>query len=293
LRRVFVDGAVAIVIERVANFRRRLLNLSTYELTEGTLLRASSTNAQIPRRTGSTTIGIALVGLAIAIVVDPVARLCARSARHARIRLTIGACVDHGYTRTYATSNRSKVLVDVDVAIVIDAIARFGLGISRYARLRHSTRAIVDRGLASAHAAHRNSELFIDRGVAIIVDAVARFRTRQDVAHAYAPFSISARLLAWNARSYAFGARRPGVTRLRGAIDTLAPFVDLPIAIVVGPVATFDDSRRKRNAIARHSIFTRLDGDLTRAHSARDCPKAIVEVAIAIVIGAIAHFCNR
>jgi hypothetical protein len=123
LRRIVVDGAIAIVIEPVANFGRRLVGLSAYELPAGTLQRASGANTLIPRRARSATIGIAIVRNTVAIVVDPVAYLWTRIARHARIRLTIDACFDRGQTRTHATRNRSQPFVDIDVAIVVDAIA--------------------------------------------------------------------------------------------------------------------------------------------------------------------------
>jgi hypothetical protein len=147
--------------------------------------------------------------------------------------------------------------------------------------------------LTSARTAYGHAQFLVSRHVAIVVFTIARFRAWQHVTHARAPHASRTRLRSGSTSPNAFSAHWPGVTRLCRTIDARTIFVDYAVAIVVRSVARFFDRSLKGNAIARHAHGTSVNRDLTGADSTGNGPETVIDVAIAIIIGAITNFGDR
>ena len=118
---------------------------------------------------------VALVGDAVAVVVQPVADLGGRPLhRVALLGLPVEAVQDRVEALAQATGGLALFLVDIPVAVVVDAVAdlepRTLEGVAEH---QEAVLAVVHRVEALAQAADRLAEAVVDDAVAVVVDVVA------------------------------------------------------------------------------------------------------------------------
>jgi hypothetical protein len=134
-----IDDAIAIVVEAVAYFRRRLRILIAHDAAIVARRRACGANALLTRIARISATWIAVVDSSIAIVVETIAHFDGRLRGLYTNELpahTLEKAVStnaEATRRTRATAARIA-LVDGAIAIVVDSITRLGAASSGYAR---------------------------------------------------------------------------------------------------------------------------------------------------------------
>src|SRR5258706_393498 len=109
----FVDGAVAIVVEAIASFRRGLHALLARKCASGTMSHAGRAHARQAGAACRAAAGIALIDAAVAIVVDAIADFRSTRIDQRRIVVAIGGWQGEEIVRLFA--GREAV---PDVAVV-------------------------------------------------------------------------------------------------------------------------------------------------------------------------------
>jgi len=290
-RIAFIRLPVAVVVDIVARFGRRLHRLRTIERSILANRRANGARPYFARHIAHRAARL-FVRCAIAIVVDAVAHLGLRHSGGTRLHHTTGTRGNRRHATTNTAREDTQSIVDEEIAIVIDAITGFRLGLSRRTRLRHTIHTCLDGRQTRARAARRLRNVFVAHAVAIVIFAVARLHRRKHFALAWPPGHIRTRLRTGLAFAYAHGAITTRITRAHfafGGTRTIDSIVDLAIAIFIRAVASF------RHRISwctgrNHSLDASIDRDLASAHATSNRLKAFVDLAIAINVGAIAGF---
>jgi len=295
-RIAIVDGAVAIVVETVANLRRRLRRGYTLEHAILALVRPGTTNARHTRRAGSTTAGIVFVDRPIAVVIEAVANFVSRLL--ILIAYERAVHTHPGSRRAYAQIARCArrpstriVFVGLSVAIVVETIASFGLGQHVLIANDHAKRTGGRARCAHAEIA-RTAGLsaagitFVDLTVAIVVFVIARLVGRLHGLNTNEPPILA---LVGPGRTYARQRRRAGSTALRVA------FVDRTIAVIVDAVAAFGRGENRlrtcRRAVLAVEDTLRTRPELPWNGTCSTRPRiSLVRRPIAIVVEAVADF---
>lgn len=286
-----IGNAIAVVIETIADFRNGLHRGGTNERPERAGLNPGSAKPGQWRHTRSAAAGIAVVDHTVAIVVLIIAYLGRRCAWCARSGHTIHARLRRHATRADAARNGAETIVDGAVAVIVHVVADFELRCARYTCLRKTIDAIVDSLCALPRTATGLSQSIVLRPIAIVIETIAGFHRRKHFARAAPPAAAHARLNAFFAYADAVGPRRARITRLRRAFGTAAAFVrfvDLPVAIFIKTIALRSRRRPGRTRL-RNSVGTRIHRDLTDAQPARHRTESIVDLAVAILVLAIAN----
>src|SRR5690606_18180133 len=199
---VLVGARVAVVVEPVAGRGHRAPAARADERSADAARRAGDALADVaPVRDAATR--IALVDVAVAVVVAPVARLGARPSPADAGEVTVDA--GHGARRALADVAPARAgaryaLVDDVVAVLVGAVAGLGARAhaadagqrARHAR-KHAGRARADVGPTRCPAAGVS---FVDVAVAVVVDPVAALGARPDLADAGAEDAADADLIA-------------------------------------------------------------------------------------------------
>ncbi len=260
LRISFVRRSIAVVIEAVADLRRRLRILDANNAAVRAIRRPRRANPELPGVAGHIAPGIAFVGRAVAVVVLVVAGLGRRHRRritheHASRARQCARRANAGLTRHTRAAAPGTALVDITIAIVVDSVANLGRRRSGRTRLHHAARTSLHRHLTRAHAARGHAEPIVDEKIAIVVDTIARF---------------SLRLPRRTRLRHAVDTRRNRIqTRPRPACRVAKVLVDRSVAVIVEFVARFHCgnhfalTRAPRPARARlHTrlAFTHADG---------------------------------
>src|SRR5207247_532398 len=135
-------------------------------------------------------------------------------------------------------------------------------------------------------------EAVVDEAVAVVVHPVACLGLRRDGALTRAPRAALTRLDTPDALADPDRRRRAGIARLLRPFVARTSLVDFAVAVVVEPVA---DLGHRGQWLARlHlTVFARLHGHLARALAARHRCEAIVDLAVAIVVLAVARLFVR
>ena len=242
-RVVFVDGAVAVIVDAVADLRRRYTGLNA---THGPCAcRVADVLAAVSASTLSSVTGLAhiksVVDGSVTIIVDAVALfgggVGGSDASQGTVLALANTCATNaGLTsRTSATAAR-VVFVDGSVAVVIEAVA--GLG-SRLAGLNATKRAVLallcsrttDPLKSCGTSATATRVVFVDASVAVVIKAVAGLGSRCGGADALE--ATAARALSGSC------ATNTGLTGGTSDACSSDAVVNLTVTVVVKTIAHF------------------------------------------------------
>ena len=180
----FVDAAVAVVVDAVADLGRGVAGGAALHLAADAVLDHRLAGADAADRGAE-----ALVRLPVAVVVLAVAGLGAGGdlavaraevAEHAGLGAAVADAHVLGRGRAGVTALGAAVhavaaVVDHAVAVVVErAVADLAAGRAGGAALHLAADAVLDGDLAGADAAGGGAEALVDGAVAVVVDAVAR-----------------------------------------------------------------------------------------------------------------------
>lgn len=264
-RVAIIDGAIAIIIQSVADLGAWIRITIANDSTAGAGRRSRGAYTKLPRVAHHRTTGIAVVDNSVAIIVQAVAsfgRWIVVAIAHNRAASTRRRS---RRTNTWLTgiavrAGAGIAVVDGTIAIVIEPVAcfrawiRIAIAYDGTARTRRRSRsAHTELPRVARHVAAGIA--IVDSTVAIVVQPVAHFRRRL---RGLAARNHSIRTNLCSCRANAIQSGRTGITHRRGSI------VDRAIAIVVEPIANFGAGIHIGIA-NEHSVRTRSSSRRTNA----------------------------
>ncbi len=292
---VVVDGAVAVVVDAVAEFGLRTDFTDADERTRLALNRSERTGAGVCLAAGSACTARAVVDCAIAVIVDAVAGFGLRTdgadaSQRAALALRGAEFTGARVRRAALAAGAARAVVDNAVAVVVNAVAGFAGRVDRAdtnqrARLALHRPKRAGEGIVLAAGNACSRRIVVDHAVAVVIDAVAGFRLRADRANAGKSAG-----LARNRSKFA-GAR---VGRTALAADSAGAVVDGAVAVVVDAIAGFrlridgtHAGERAALALNRSELAGAYVGLTALAAGAR---RVVVDGAVAVVVDAVAGF---
>ena len=264
-------------------------------------------SAQTARKAGATGVAaarVAVVGRAVAVVVEPIAGLGSRLGVGHALQRAADALL--GPARTDAllagaanVAASGVAVVDRAVAVVVQPVASLDRGlvvlladdVAVLAMLRPH---VADPRLTGRADAAALGIAVVGGSIAVVVEVVAELGLRRDVAHAGAPLTLDAGLRTVLALPHALRGWGAGVTRLGRAVQTEAVLVDGAVAVVVGAFAGLAVGVGVAgDTLPEHAVDALVDGLLADPQAAGDGAEPFVGLGVAVVVEPIAELSVR